>query len=245
MPWAEPAALPAWLQAADVLLIPPSQAPLQRYRNCVLPMKLFAYLAAGRPILAPASPDTAELLKDQENALLVPPERPKAAAAALDRLLARAGSRDAAGRPGATAVERPHLGSPRREDFGFPRSTALRGSDPVQRSLYSKHGKTDQRGDDRRRPGADCRGQIADLSRHGEQSVSDEIEKAAPTGIEQAQPFRLRLRCQVGKRQSEQQHQNGRQRLGRRAVEPCREQALALADRYRKIERPPRCRRGQ
>jgi glycosyltransferase involved in cell wall biosynthesis len=50
LPWAEPASLPAWLQAADVLLIPPSRAPLQRFRNCVLPMKLFAYLAAGRPI---------------------------------------------------------------------------------------------------------------------------------------------------------------------------------------------------
>ena len=91
LPWAEPAALPAWLQAADVLLIPSSRAPLQRFRNCVLPMKLFAYLGAGRPILAPVSPDTAELLKDEENALLVPPERPEAAAAALDRLLGEPG----------------------------------------------------------------------------------------------------------------------------------------------------------
>ena len=85
--WAEPGALSAWLQAADVLLIPPSRAPLQRFRNCVLPMKLFAYLAAGRPILAPASPDTAELLEHRQNALLVPPDDAEAAAAALDRLL--------------------------------------------------------------------------------------------------------------------------------------------------------------
>src|SRR5205085_7555964 len=86
VPWQEPAELPHWLDAADVLLIPPSQAPLEQFRNCVLPLKLFAYLAAGRPILAPAAPDTAELLQDGENALLVPPGDPVAAAAALDRL---------------------------------------------------------------------------------------------------------------------------------------------------------------
>jgi glycosyltransferase involved in cell wall biosynthesis len=86
--WQAPNALPAWLSAADVLLIPPSRAPLERHRNCVLPLKLFAYLAAGRPILAPVAPDTAELLRDGENALLVPPDRPDLAAAALDRILA-------------------------------------------------------------------------------------------------------------------------------------------------------------
>lgn len=86
VPWQAPAALPAWLHAADVLLIPPSRAPLEHYRNCVLPLKLFSYLAAGRPILAPSAPDTAELLSDGENALLVPPGDPEAAAAALDQL---------------------------------------------------------------------------------------------------------------------------------------------------------------
>ena len=87
VPWQPPSALPAWLEAADVLLIPASREPLERFRTCVLPMKLFAYLAAGKPILAPAAPDTAELLADGENALLVPPAQPEAAAAALDRLL--------------------------------------------------------------------------------------------------------------------------------------------------------------
>ena len=86
VPWQAPAALPAWLHAADLLLIPPSRAPLEQYRNCVLPLKLFSYLAAGRPILAPYAPDTAELLTDGENALLVPPGDPQAAAEALDRL---------------------------------------------------------------------------------------------------------------------------------------------------------------
>ena len=87
VPWQAPADLPAWLAAADILLIPPSRAPLETFRNCVLPLKLFAYLAAGRPILAPRAPDTAELLTDGENALLVPPGDPQAAAAALDRVL--------------------------------------------------------------------------------------------------------------------------------------------------------------
>jgi glycosyltransferase involved in cell wall biosynthesis len=90
-PWQAPADLPPFLQAADLLLIPPSSAPLVRHGTCVLPMKLFAYLAAGRPILAPRAPDTAELLRDGVNALLVEPDCGDAAAAGLDRLLAEPG----------------------------------------------------------------------------------------------------------------------------------------------------------
>ncbi|MEA3064059.1 MAG: hypothetical protein QOJ27_494 [Sphingomonadales bacterium] len=88
--WQPPGRLAPYLYAADLLLIPASAAPLERHGTCVLPMKTFFYLAAARPILAPATPDTAELLKDGENALLVPPDRPEAAAAALDRILADA-----------------------------------------------------------------------------------------------------------------------------------------------------------
>lgn len=86
-PWADAATLARWLGAADVLVIPPSLAPLERFGDCVLPIKTYAYLAAGRPILAPVAPDTAELLRDGQTALLIPPDRPDAAAAALDRLL--------------------------------------------------------------------------------------------------------------------------------------------------------------
>jgi glycosyltransferase involved in cell wall biosynthesis len=86
-PWAEPAVLPLWLQAADILVIPPSSAPLERFGDCVLPLKTFAYLAAGRPILAPVSPDTAELLRDGETARLVPPDDPERAAEALAGLV--------------------------------------------------------------------------------------------------------------------------------------------------------------
>lgn len=86
-PWAAPASVPPWLFAADVLVVPPSTEPLQRFGTCVLPLKLFAYLAAGRPILAPDAPDTRELLTHEHTALLVEPNRPEAAARALDRLL--------------------------------------------------------------------------------------------------------------------------------------------------------------
>jgi glycosyltransferase involved in cell wall biosynthesis len=85
--WVLPGGLPAWLFAADVLIVPPSRAPLERFGTCVLPIKLFAYLAAGRPILAPEAPDTAELLTHGETAWLVPPDSPDIAAEALDRLL--------------------------------------------------------------------------------------------------------------------------------------------------------------
>jgi len=72
VPWQKFTDLAPWLFAADVLIVPPSLAPLQRHGNTVLPLKLYLYLAAGRVILAPVAPDTAELLTDDVNALLVP-----------------------------------------------------------------------------------------------------------------------------------------------------------------------------
>jgi glycosyltransferase involved in cell wall biosynthesis len=88
VPWQAPAALPLYLAAADVLVLPASSAPLRRFGTTVLPMKTFAYLAAGRPILAPRAPDTEELLVDGDNALLVEPDRPPLAVEALDRIRA-------------------------------------------------------------------------------------------------------------------------------------------------------------
>jgi len=73
VPWQKFSELAPYLYAADVLIIPPSLEPLQRHGNTVLPIKLFLYLAAGRVVLAPEAPDTAELLKDGVNAALVPP----------------------------------------------------------------------------------------------------------------------------------------------------------------------------
>ncbi|MEA3004667.1 MAG: hypothetical protein QOH81_3455 [Sphingomonadales bacterium] len=105
LPWQTPATLPLFLYAADILLIPPSRAPLERFGDCVLPMKTFAYLAAGRAILAPRSPDTAELLRDGDTACLVTPDDPMATAAALGRLAAEPSRRAALGNNAARLAE--------------------------------------------------------------------------------------------------------------------------------------------
>jgi glycosyltransferase involved in cell wall biosynthesis len=81
------AKVPWWLAAADVLLLPPTAAPLKQAGRTVLPMKTFTYLASGRPTLAPDLPDTRGILVDGRNAVLVRPDDRAAAAAALRRLL--------------------------------------------------------------------------------------------------------------------------------------------------------------
>ena len=74
--------VPSYLFASDCLLIPPTAAPLRIHGGTVLPMKTFSYLAAGRPIVAPDLPDLREILRP-DNALLVPPDDAKAAAASI------------------------------------------------------------------------------------------------------------------------------------------------------------------
>lgn len=86
--WLKSRELPPWLYAADVLLVPPSLAPLERHGNTVLPIKLFVYLASGRGVLAPRAPDTAELLRHGENSVLVPAGDTAATVAALRNLAA-------------------------------------------------------------------------------------------------------------------------------------------------------------
>jgi glycosyltransferase involved in cell wall biosynthesis len=76
-----------YLYAADCLIVPPTDAPLNRYGRTVLPMKLFSYLAAGRPILAPDLADMREVLTNGRTAVLVPPGDPVAAARALRELV--------------------------------------------------------------------------------------------------------------------------------------------------------------
>ncbi len=88
VPWQRSRDLPPWLFAADVLVVPPSLEPLQRHGTTVLPIKLFLYLAAGRALLAPRAPDTAELLTDDRNAALVEPGDVGATVAALRGLAA-------------------------------------------------------------------------------------------------------------------------------------------------------------
>lgn len=87
VPWQPSPVLAMYLAAADVLIIPPSSRPLREFGNCILPLKTFSYLAAGRPILAPDLPDTADLLVHEDTALIVKPDNPEQAVRGLDRLL--------------------------------------------------------------------------------------------------------------------------------------------------------------
>lgn len=70
VPWQPASELGKYAMAADVLLIPPSSQPLTQFGSTVLPLKLFFYLASGRPILAGNTPDVAELLQHDRNAYL-------------------------------------------------------------------------------------------------------------------------------------------------------------------------------
>lgn len=69
-PWQSGEALPKFLYAADMLLIPPSAAPLINHGVTVLPLKTFLYMGAGRAIIAGDTPDIREVLRHRHNAFL-------------------------------------------------------------------------------------------------------------------------------------------------------------------------------
>lgn len=75
-----------WLDAADVLVLPNRAGPVSAHYTS--PLKLFEYLAAGRPIVASSLPALAEVLDDGANALLVRPDDAAALAAAVRRVTA-------------------------------------------------------------------------------------------------------------------------------------------------------------
>jgi starch synthase len=81
--WIDVHALGPYLYAADVLLIPPTSAPLQKHGNTVMPIKTYTYLAAGRVIVGPRQDDVREVLHDGENCVLVEPDQLDAAVAAV------------------------------------------------------------------------------------------------------------------------------------------------------------------
>jgi glycosyltransferase involved in cell wall biosynthesis len=74
IPWQTEATLANYIFAADVLLIPPSLQPLEKFGSTVLPLKLFFYLGSGRPILAGNTPDVAEVLRHGQTAWLCTPD---------------------------------------------------------------------------------------------------------------------------------------------------------------------------
>jgi len=80
-----PSDVSRFLKQAHVLVLPNSgRDPLSR--DFTSPLKLFEYMAAGKPIVASRVPAVQEILEDRRNALLVEPDDPEALAAAICEL---------------------------------------------------------------------------------------------------------------------------------------------------------------
>ena len=80
------AEMPAYLAACDILVSPHGrQADGGEFFGS--PTKLFEYMAMGRPIVASAVGQIAEVLLDERSALLVPPDDPEALCQAIVRLI--------------------------------------------------------------------------------------------------------------------------------------------------------------
>jgi glycosyltransferase involved in cell wall biosynthesis len=78
--------MPAYLAACDVLVSPHGrQADGGEFFGS--PTKLFEYMAAGRPIVASAVGQIADVLVDEQSALLVPPDDPEGLCRAIVRLV--------------------------------------------------------------------------------------------------------------------------------------------------------------
>ncbi len=85
----EPSRVPEMLRRADILALPnPASAISTRFTS---PLKLFEYMAAGRPVVASDLPSIREVLHHDVDALLVPPGDAEALAAAIERLAADPG----------------------------------------------------------------------------------------------------------------------------------------------------------
>jgi glycosyltransferase involved in cell wall biosynthesis len=83
--WLPPASVAGELARAHVLALPNIRSlTSERYTS---PLKLFEYLAAGRPIVASSLAAIREILRDDDNALLVEPGSAAALAAAIRRLM--------------------------------------------------------------------------------------------------------------------------------------------------------------
>lgn len=82
-PWSE---MPLWLAAADVLVLPNTgREEISRYWTS--PMKLFEYMAAGRPIVASDIPSIREVI-DDSMAFFATPDDPRSLVEAICKILA-------------------------------------------------------------------------------------------------------------------------------------------------------------
>ncbi len=102
VPWQPFRETVPYLYASDVLIVPPTAGPLNKVGNTVLPIKTFLYMASGRTIFGPDTPDLKEILEDDRNAVLVPPD---ALPEAIQRLQALLNDSERLNRLGNTALE--------------------------------------------------------------------------------------------------------------------------------------------
>ena len=79
-----PGDVPLHLAAFDVCVMPHPPEPHFAYHTS--PLKLFEYMAAGKAVVASELPSWADVVRHEENALLVPPSDVDAMAAAIRRL---------------------------------------------------------------------------------------------------------------------------------------------------------------
>jgi glycosyltransferase involved in cell wall biosynthesis len=79
-----PERVPVYLRAFDICAMPHPWT--EQFAYYTSPIKLFEYMASGRPIVASDLPAFAEVLRHDETALLVPPGDVDALAAAIRRL---------------------------------------------------------------------------------------------------------------------------------------------------------------
>jgi glycosyltransferase involved in cell wall biosynthesis len=85
----DPPRVPELLRRADVLVLP--NTPGRASEAYTSPLKLFEYMAAGRPIVASDLPALREVLRPDENAVLVEAGSPEALAAGIARVIGDAG----------------------------------------------------------------------------------------------------------------------------------------------------------
>ena len=85
----EPTRVPGLLREADVLVLP--NTPTRISAAYTSPLKLFEYMASGRPIVASDLPSLREILRPDATAVLVDPGDPAALARGITRVLDDAG----------------------------------------------------------------------------------------------------------------------------------------------------------
>jgi len=116
--------LPDLLASSDVLLVPLDRAK----SDLSVPSKLYTFLAAGRPVLGLAAPDSevARLLRENDCGVDAPPDDPAAIAAAVKALAQAPEKRRALGANARDYVVR-----------GFAKDKILRSYDALLRSVVS------------------------------------------------------------------------------------------------------------